>query len=92
MMLGLKERLDADPSRGQILLTGSANLLALASIHDALPCRLVYLGAALPLSGGRGSRAVRPQDLGTPWQPWFNDWAFNAPARHGELSSRRSSR
>ena len=22
---------------------------------------------------------------GTPWQPWFNDWAFNAPPRNGEL-------
>jgi Icc-related predicted phosphoesterase len=21
---------------------------------------------------------------GTPWQPWFYDWAFNAPRRHGE--------
>src|SRR3954451_10148605 len=21
---------------------------------------------------------------GTPWQPWFGDWAFNAPRRHGE--------
>jgi Icc-related predicted phosphoesterase len=21
---------------------------------------------------------------GTPWQPWFHDWAFNAPRRHGE--------
>jgi hypothetical protein len=21
---------------------------------------------------------------GTPWQPWFHDWAFNAPRRYGE--------
>ena len=21
---------------------------------------------------------------GTPWQPWFHGWAFNAPRRHGE--------
>lgn len=21
---------------------------------------------------------------GTPWQPWFHDWAFNAPSRNGE--------
>ena len=28
---------------------------------------------------------------GTPWQPWFYDWAFNAPRRHGEAFSRRSS-
>lgn len=21
---------------------------------------------------------------GTPWQPWFHGWAFNAPERHGE--------
>src|SRR4051812_36274529 len=27
---------------------------------------------------------------GTPWQPWFQDWAFNAPRREGEafLASR----
>jgi len=51
LMLALKERLDADSSRGQVLLTGSANLLALASIHDALPGRLVYLNL-WPLSQG----------------------------------------
>jgi hypothetical protein len=28
---------------------------------------------------------------GTPWQPWFYDWAFNAPRHNGEDSSRRSS-
>jgi Icc-related predicted phosphoesterase len=22
---------------------------------------------------------------GSPWQPWFHDWAFNAPRRHGEV-------
>jgi predicted AAA+ superfamily ATPase len=57
LMLALKERLDANPSRGQVLLTGSANLLALASIHDALPGRLVYLNL-WPLSQGeiRGRR------------------------------------
>jgi hypothetical protein len=22
---------------------------------------------------------------GTPWQPWFYDWAFNAPRRDGEV-------
>lgn len=21
---------------------------------------------------------------GTPWQPWFHDWAFSAPRRYGE--------
>jgi Icc-related predicted phosphoesterase len=23
--------------------------------------------------------------FGSPWQPWFHDWAFNAPAQGGEL-------
>jgi uncharacterized protein len=43
LMLAMKERMDADPTRGQFLVTGSANLLAIASIRDALPGRMIYL-------------------------------------------------
>ena len=34
--------MDADSARGQFLTTGSANLLTLGSIHDALPGRMIY--------------------------------------------------
>ena len=43
LMLAIKERLDRDQSRGQFLLTGSANILTLPSIRDALPGRVEYL-------------------------------------------------
>jgi predicted AAA+ superfamily ATPase len=51
LMLAMKERMDTDQRRGQFLVTGSANLLALASIHDALPGRMIYL-TLWPLSQG----------------------------------------
>ena len=43
LMLAIKERLDTSNERGQFLLTGSANLLALPSIADALPGRVDYI-------------------------------------------------
>jgi len=43
LLLAIKERLDRDDSRGQFLLTGSANILALPTVKDALPGRVDYL-------------------------------------------------
>lgn len=43
LLLAIKRRLDADQSRGQFLITGSANILALPTVADALPGRLEYL-------------------------------------------------
>lgn len=43
LMLAIKERLDTDNSRGQFLLAGSANILTLPSIADALPGRVDYV-------------------------------------------------
>lgn len=56
LLMAIKQRLDADDSRGQFLLTGSANLLTLPTIADALPGRVEYL-RLWPLSQGelRGS-------------------------------------
>ena len=51
LLLAMKERMDADNTRGQFLVTGSANLLTLRSIHDALPGRMIYL-TLWPLSQG----------------------------------------
>jgi predicted AAA+ superfamily ATPase len=51
LLLAMKERMDADPTPGQFLITGSANLLALSTVHDALPGRIVYL-TLRPLSQG----------------------------------------
>jgi len=43
LLLAIKRRLDADQSRGQFLLTGSANILSLPTVADALPGRVEYL-------------------------------------------------
>lgn len=51
LLLALKARVDADPTPGQFLLTGSANLTALPSVSDALPGRVDYIDL-WPLSQG----------------------------------------
>jgi uncharacterized protein len=43
LLLAIKQKLDADDSPGQFLLTGSADLLTLPTIADALPGRVQYL-------------------------------------------------
>lgn len=43
LMLAIKERLDMNDERGQFLLAGSANILTLPSIADALPGRVDYI-------------------------------------------------
>ena len=51
LLLAIKQRLDSDQSRGQFLLTGSANILTLPTVADALPGRVEYLNL-WPLSQG----------------------------------------
>ncbi len=57
LLLAIKRRLDSDQTRGQFLLTGSANLLTLPTVADALPGRVQYVNL-WPLSQGelRGTR------------------------------------
>lgn len=43
LLLAIKVKLDSDNARGQFLLTGSADLLTLPTIADALPGRVEYL-------------------------------------------------
>jgi len=43
LLLAIKRRLDANQARGQFLLTGSANILSLPTVADALPGRVEYL-------------------------------------------------
>ncbi|MFI5003458.1 MAG: ATP-binding protein [Solirubrobacterales bacterium] len=43
LMLAIKERLDRSDRRGQFLLAGSANILTLPTIADALPGRVDYV-------------------------------------------------
>ena len=51
LLLAIKRRVDADQTRGQFLLTGSANILSLPTVTDALPGRVEYL-TLWPLSQG----------------------------------------
>lgn len=57
LLLAIKRRLDSDQTRGQFLLTGSANILTLPAVADALPGRVQYVNLS-PLSQGelRGTR------------------------------------
>lgn len=59
LLLAIKRRLDADQTRGQFLLTGSANILSLPTVADALPGRVEYL-TLWPLSQGE-LQGVREQ-------------------------------
>lgn len=43
LLLAIKQRLDRNQARGQFLLTGSANILTLPTIADALPGRVEYI-------------------------------------------------
>jgi predicted AAA+ superfamily ATPase len=43
LMLAIKKRVDIDQTRGQFLITGSANLVTLKTVQDALPGRVDYL-------------------------------------------------
>ncbi|WP_205547861.1 ATP-binding protein [Leucobacter sp. wl10] len=51
LLLSIKERVDADPRPGQYLLTGSAQVLGLRSVPDALPGRMETI-ELWPLSQG----------------------------------------
>lgn len=51
LLLAINQRLDSNRSRGQFLLTGSANILTLPTVTDALPGRIEYLNL-WPLSQG----------------------------------------
>jgi predicted AAA+ superfamily ATPase len=57
LMLAIKTRLDSSNARGQFLLTGSANVITLPTIADALPGRIDYI-RLWPFSQGElaGSR------------------------------------
>lgn len=43
LMLVIKMRMDQDPRPGQFLITGSANIITLPTIRDALPGRVRYV-------------------------------------------------
>lgn len=60
LLLAIKARLDRDPTPGQFLLTGSANLRAIPTVSDALPGRVDYL-TLWPFT--QGEVEGRPEDF-----------------------------
>jgi predicted AAA+ superfamily ATPase len=76
LLLAITARLDRDDARGQFLLTGSANILALPAVKDALPGRVDYMTlwplAAAEIEGSEGNfvdallRAEPPELTGAP--------------------------
>jgi predicted AAA+ superfamily ATPase len=60
LLLAIKARVDRDTTRGQFLLTGSANLRRIPTVADALPGRVDYL-ALWPFT--QGEVEGRPEDF-----------------------------
>lgn len=68
--------LDRVPAREVVLVAGNHDQsIERWGFPDGLRCHYLE-DAAIELSGLK--------IWGTPWQPWFHDWAFNAPRRDGE--------
>lgn len=56
LMLALKQRLDESDDRGQLIITGSANVVMMPAIRDALPGRIEYMRIG-PLAAAEIERA-----------------------------------
>ena len=71
-----KRWLDRVPAAEVVLVAGNHDQSIEAwGVPEGLRCH--YLQDA-------GTELLGLRIWGTPWQPWFYDWAFNAPQRHGE--------
>lgn len=71
-----KKWLDEVPAAEVVLVAGNHDQSIEAwGLPDGLRCH--YLEDA-------GTELFGLRIWGTPWQPWFYGWAFNAPRRHGE--------
>jgi len=72
-----KDWLDAVPAREAVLVAGNHDKSIQAwGVPDGLRCHYLQ-DAEIELLGLR--------IWGTPWQPWFGDWAYNAPRSDGEV-------
>jgi Icc-related predicted phosphoesterase len=71
-----KDWLERAPAEEVVLVAGNHDQSIEAwGLPDGLRCHYL-LDEAIELFG--------LTMWGTPWQPWFHDWAFNAPYRDGE--------
>jgi len=87
LLLAIKQRLDHDNSRGQFLLTGSANILALPTVKDALPGRVDYINlwplSAAELTASEAENFVDRILRGKP--PELNDASLGRSAYAGRI-------
>ena len=71
-----KDWLDRVPAEEVVLVAGNHDQsIEQWGLPDGLRCRYLQ---------DEGIELFGLKLWGTPWQPWFYDWAFNAPRRHGE--------
>lgn len=87
VMLAIKERLDTNNQRGQFLLAGSANILTLPTIADALPGRVDYL-RLWPFSQGElaGTRETFIDRVLTGQTPHIEDAPVGAGAYAAQIA------
>jgi len=74
------------PFRAWLDAAPAGAVVAIAGNHDFVFERAPELVPSLPWTYLQDS-AARVADVtlwGSPWTPWFYDWAFNAPRRDGE--------
>jgi Icc-related predicted phosphoesterase len=63
----------------------AAEVVLVAGNHDqSIEARGLPAGLRCHYLEDAGTEHFGLKIWGTPWQPWFHDWAFNAPRRHGE--------
>ena len=76
LVSAFKEWLDRVPADEIVLVAGNHDQsIEQWGLPDGLRCHYLQ---------DEGIELFGLKLWGTPWQPWFHDWAFNAPRRDGE--------
>jgi Icc-related predicted phosphoesterase len=75
----------AGPFKAWLETVPAAEIVLVAGNHDkSIQARGVPDGLRCHYLEDAGIELFGLRIWGTPWQPWFGDWAFNAPRRDGE--------
>jgi AAA domain len=78
LLLAIKREVDRDPRPGRFLLTGSARLLGLRDLPDALPGRAETIEFVAAVAGGDRLRCGRVRGCGLPARRERQDAAMSA--------------
>ena len=83
--LAAKQAFLAGPFSGWLDRVPAAEIVLVAGNHDqSIEAWGLPPGLRCHYLEDEGTELFGLRIWGTPWQPWFYDWAFNAPRRHGE--------